>query len=179
MNTKNTRIKLKHIECNELNLGQRRSSGVRVMTPKNTYFKIIPHSHIDAAVIYHNGHWYLFDLELAGYYVGKLKKISKATLYQGITETGENFILPVVEPWSGYTDSWYISLQDIAQKAQNKYIKIDSNINQNCYEIIHSKRIIGTTNTPSDLENLIDKAFPEDYYVDYDAHPLIDELYIG
>jgi len=179
MNTKNTRIKLKHIKCNKLNLGQHGTSAVRVMVPKNTYFKIIPNSHIDAAVVYHNSRWYLFHSELASYYVGKLKKLAKATLYQGMTDTGENFILPVVEPWPGYVDTWYRSLQDIAQKAQNKYIKIESNTNQNCYDIIHSKRIIGTSNTPSDLESLIDKAFPDPYYVDYDAHLLLDELYIG
>jgi len=178
MNSNNTRIKLNSIKSKKLNPGQGGSLPVRVMIPKNTFFRIIPDSNIETAVAYHNNHWYLFHSDISNHYAGKLKKLSNATLYQGITDKGEEFILPVVEPWPGYADSWYNSLQNIAQQAQDKYIKIEKNNNQDCYDIIDSKRIIGNTNTQSTLEHVIDKAFPDPYYVDYDAHTLLDELYI-
>jgi len=151
-----------------------------VMIPKNTYFKIYPDRQIDVSVAHNNGHWYLFDNTIADDLQGQLKKLSQATLYQGITETGQSFILPVVKPWPGYTDSWYRSLSHIADQATDKYLKIECDSSINNYAIVEEKRLTNQVQWPQDdFDEIISTAFPDEYYVNHDRHPLLDELYIG
>jgi len=151
-----------------------------VMTPKNTFFKIYPDRQVDVSIAHNNGHWYLFDNNIADFYQGQLKKLSQATLYQGITEAGQSFILPVVKPWPGYTDSWYRSLSDIADSATEKYLKIECDSSINSYAIVEEKRLTNQVQWPQDIfAEILTAAFPDEYYVDQEDHPLLDELYIG
>jgi len=153
---------------------------ISVMIPKNTFFKIYPDRQIEVSIAYSNNRWYLFENSIAAYYQGQLKKLSQATLYQGITEEGKNFILPVVKPWPGYTQSWYQSLNDIVKDATDKYLKIESDTSIDSYIVVDEKRLTNKVQWPQDdFEDLLAAAFPDEHYVDHEDHPLLDELYIG
>jgi len=153
---------------------------ISVMVPKNTFFKIYPDRQIEVSIAYNNNRFYLFDNSIADYYQGQLKKLSQATLYQGITEAGKSFILPVTKPWPGYTEHWYHSLSDIVKSATEKYLKIESDISVDSYIVLDEKRLTNQVQWPQgDFDEIITAAFPDEYYVSHEDHPLLDELYIG
>jgi len=177
--TQNTikKIDLKYITSQGFSQDKKKKSQVRVMIPKNTFFTIHPKNQVKAPVAYHDGHWYLFGYDIADYYYGRLKKLSTATLYQGITEDGQSFIIPVVEPWPGYSGTWHDSLICRVEDARKCYMKIDREDNISCYSMVEKKRLSTNVKWPKqNFEELLALAFPDDYYVVHNGNPVFEDL---
>jgi len=174
------KIQLNKIARKTFKLDKIKQLDTPVMIPKNSFFKIHPTNKIEVSIAHYHNRWYLFDFDIANRYYGDLKKLSKATLYQGITEEGKSFILPVVQPWPGYSRSWRDSLISRMEDATEKYISMVTDSHINGYVLIDEKRLTNTPKWPKqDFESLINSAFSGEYYVGYDEHPLIDDLWIG
>ncbi len=70
-------------------------SEIQVKIPKHTFFKIHPGIEVVACIARFEDRWYLFSSEIVEAFPRQIKGLSHARLYQGITEMGEIFVLPV------------------------------------------------------------------------------------
>jgi len=151
---------------------------INVMIPKNTFFKIHPEKCLEVSIAYHNKHYYLFSSDIASRYKGKLIKLSKAKIYQGITEEGDSFILPVVKPWPGYSSKWQATLTARVESAKTSYISMEIDDDIKCYVLVDEKRLTNRVQWPEvTFGEIITAAFPDDYYVEDDENPIIHELH--
>ena len=114
-------------------------------------------------------------ISLGDTYTGRIKYLSYATLFLGITETGETFVLPVTEPWKGYPYSWRDSLLEAVNITRKEWVKIDINTQAKCHEIIDQKPSRTQPNWPPEsFEEILQEAFPGEFYVDSDDNLVLD-----
>jgi hypothetical protein len=101
--------------------------------------------------------WYLLHPELSNDH--DISGIQKATLYQGIFDDGESFILPVTHPEPGKNPSWYDGWMNIVDAAQKRWVLASKNVDARCYL---PKEVKGpkTLNWPDwDMEYCLELAF--------------------
>ena len=158
-------------------LANRHAPDIQVKIPRNEFFTINADINLPTVVAYYENCWYLFSQDVIEAYDERLKYISDATLYSGVTESGEYFILPVTETWKGYPRSWNETLVESIAIAEHQWVKIRPNNTSNCYEIIDQQRLNQAIDWPEEeLDNLLVKAFSNDAYVNRENHPLLLEI---
>jgi len=152
---------------------------IQVRIPRNEFFTINADLSLSSMIAYFpdDSRWYIFSENIVKAYAGRLRYISEATLYLGMTDSGEYFILPVTETWKGYSKSWKETLMESIAIAEHQWVKIRSNNQSNCYEIIDHHRIQQAIDwSKDDLDDLLAEAFSNGAYVNSESHPLLAEI---
>lgn len=102
--------------------------------PKNISFMIHPlHEVGPVCVVFKNDRWHLISPEVAE--KTRIDHTATADLYLGLMENGEQFVLVIVHPWRGYTDSWMLSAQKIVKMARRQWVRMQSNKEAKIYEM--------------------------------------------
>ena len=127
-------------------------------------FQIEAGTQVNAYLVCHENKWFLVNSALANKL--EVKNLYKATLYKGIFQDGELFLLPVTLPNNQVT-SWYDSWLRIVKLATKKWLMIEKNSEEGCYE-------------PVKLNSKTEPAWPElamDECIQYAFHNrLINDL---
>jgi hypothetical protein len=140
---------------------------------KNIPVRVHPDAYINAVVGYIDHQWFLFDGRLIDEYGELISYISNAILFLAIDKSGEEFILPVTEPWSSYPESWRDSLLDIVDVARNNWVIIDKDGYHKKYIMEKSLLSEQPDWSPESFQSLLNRAFPGELYVNSIEHPIM------
>lgn len=101
---------------------------VRVFIPKKP-FRIHPQPGFPCRIWYdpEAGQWLIFHVDVARHSFDGGLKLSKATLYPGVDQSGALFLLPVVEPVEGGPTSWHDAWSAIIPVARTRWVTVTKN----------------------------------------------------
>lgn len=171
-------LSIKNISVDIPDVGPQ-DSLVPVKTPRHTFFRIHPDIEVTACIVRFEDRWYLLSSDIVEAFPKQIKGLSYARLYQGITDAGETFVLPVTEPWRGYPSSWRDSLLDIVDIAADNWVKVASNNERQIYEIEEQKHSrIPPAWLVDEFEDILRLAFAGEFYIHSLDHPILNALLI-
>jgi hypothetical protein len=144
--------------------------------PKHQFFQVHsdPEFRLETMVFDLEGEIYLLSPEVAGMFPDLAKPVR---LYLYVTRNGAMGLWPVKLPVEeGKTNPWNESAAEGAEIAMSQWVRLTSNRDMGCYDIIVAEGLAVEPKWPEySMAELVNKAFAQRYVNSLD-HPLVKEL---
>jgi len=145
--------------------------------PKHQFIRVHPDEsyRLEAMVIEIDGdETYLLHPSVAGLFPDLARPVR---LHLYVTRTHAIGLWPLKLPAEdGKTNPWHSSAAEAAEIAMERWIRLTSNRDMGCYDVIAAEGMIVDPKWPEKtMSELINKAFAQ-RYVDSEDHPLVKEL---
>ena len=139
---------------------------VRVYATPYRPFRIHTQDSKKAVVKCEYNRWYCYSNKVACKLWGNKNRMSLATLFRAVDDRGIEFILPVTEPWDGYSFEYRDSVMSIIDIATEHFVIMKSD--RDLGYCIYRKQLLKKEPKWSDetFNTLLDLAFPGEYYID-------------
>lgn len=147
----------------DLSMFQATSNAIRVCIPKDC-FSIHPDIERQLPNVYlshTNDKWWLIAADVIEQEGVRIPKLWRANLFEGMTQEGQRFILPITFLLNGGQTSWSESWEAIIAKARHRWIKVKADKEQECFDITQQRKhqASGIDWPDDDFADLIHQAF--------------------
>jgi len=140
-----------------------RAPSVQVYIPK-TAFRIHPDRSRSIANVYLSragDKWWLVDAELVEERSSHIPGLWRADLYEGSTQDGQSFLLPVTQPLQASRNTYHETLTDAVKLARKKWVTVESDKVNQCFDVSCAKSMKAEPDGWSDCDfvDVLEAAF--------------------